>query len=87
VVTEAIKELISFEELGKEIADEFVNEFELDEARRHIEERFAKDRSLSWRKAFEESLEEARERHSGDFRSAVENKLRERFAPETGEAS
>ena len=86
-IAEAIADLISSEELEKEIADEFVNEFGLDDARRHIEERFEKDRSLSWRKALEESLEEARERHSGAFRSAVENKLCERLAPETGETS
>jgi hypothetical protein len=86
-VAKTIEDLICSEEFGKEIADEFVNEFGLDEARRHIEERFEKDRALSWRKAFEERLEEARERHSGAFRSAVENKLRERLAPETGEAS
>lgn len=78
-VTEAVEALISSEEFKKEIADEFVGEFGLGEARRHIEERFEKDRSLSWRKALEERLEDVRERHADAFKSAVEKKLRERL--------
>jgi hypothetical protein len=79
-VTETIEGLISSEEFKKEIADEFVNEFGLDEARRLIEERFEKDRSLSWRKALEEQLEDVRERHADAFKGAVEKKLRERLS-------
>lgn len=78
-VTEAVEALISSEEFKKEIADEFVDEFGLAEARRHIEKRFEKDRSLSWRKALEEQLEDVRERHADAFNSAVEKKLRERL--------
>jgi len=79
-VTETIEGLISSEEFKKEIADEFVDEFKLDEARRLIEERFEKDRSLSWRKALEEQLEDVRERHADAFKGAVEKKLRERLS-------
>jgi hypothetical protein len=78
-VTEAVEDLMSSEEFKKEIADEFVDEFGLDEARRLIEERFEKDRSLSWRKALEEQLEDVRERHADAFKGAVEKKLRERL--------
>jgi hypothetical protein len=76
-VTEAIEELISSEEFKKEISDEFADEFGLDQARHHIEERFDKDRSLSWRKALEDELEEVQEKHADAFKSAVEKKLHE----------
>lgn len=79
-VTEAVEDLMSSEEFKKEIADEFVDEFGLDEARRLIEERFEKDRSLSWRKALEEQLEDVREQHADAFKGAVEKKLRERLS-------
>ncbi|MDP9479690.1 MAG: hypothetical protein M3R38_29180 [Actinomycetota bacterium] len=79
-VSEAIEEIISSEEFKEEIADEFVDKFGLDQARRHIEARFEKDRSLSWRKALEGELEEVREKHADALKSAVEKKLRERLA-------
>jgi hypothetical protein len=79
-VTETIEDLISSEEFKKEIADEFVGKFGLDEARRHIEERFDKNRALSWRRALEEKLKEVRHEHADTFKSAVESKLRERLA-------
>jgi hypothetical protein len=79
-VTETIEDLISSEEFKKEIADEFVDKFGLDEARRHIEERFDKDRALSWRRALEEKLKEVRHEHADTFKSAVDSKLRERLA-------
>jgi hypothetical protein len=78
-VTEAIDDLISSEEFKKEIADAFVDKFGLDEARHHIEERFDKNRALSWRDALEASLEEVRNQHADAFKSAVEKKLRERL--------
>jgi hypothetical protein len=81
-VTEAIENLISSEEFKKEIADEFVEKFGLDESRRHIEERFEKNRAISWRQALEEQLEEVRREHADTFKSAVESKLRERLAGE-----
>jgi hypothetical protein len=78
-VTEAIDDLISSEEFKKQIADAFVGKFGLDGVRHHIEERFDKDRALSWRDALEASLEEAREKHANAFKSAVEKKQRERL--------
>ena len=48
-VDEAIGELISSEDLNEKIADQFIDEFELGESRSHIEQRFEKDRSVSWR--------------------------------------
>jgi hypothetical protein len=81
-VTEAIDDLISSEEFRREIADEFVGEFGLDEARPHIEERFDKNRALSWRAALEARLEEVRNQHADAFKSAVEKKLRERLDAE-----
>jgi hypothetical protein len=83
-VTEAIDDLISSEEFKKEIADKFVDEFGLDESRRYIEERFDKDRSLSWREALEVSLEEVREKHADAFKAAVEEKLRKRLCDNAG---
>jgi hypothetical protein len=81
-VTKAIDDLISSEEFKKEIADAFVDQFGLDEARRHIEERFDKNRALSWRGALEARLEEVREKHGDAFKGAVEKKLRERLDAE-----
>lgn len=70
-VDEAIGELISSEELNAKIADEFVDEFELGESRGHIEERFKKNRSLSWRDALAARLEEVREKHKDAIKAAV----------------
>jgi len=83
-VAKIIEDLISSEELGKEIADQFLDEFKLEEARRHIEARFDKDRSLSWRTALEKSLEEVQEKHADAFKGAVEQKVRERLGRQAG---
>ena len=83
-VAKTIEDLISSEELGKEIADQFLDEFKLDEARRHIEAHFDKDRSLSWRAALQKSLEEVQEKHADAFKGAVEQKLRERLGRQAG---
>jgi hypothetical protein len=78
-VAEAIRELISSEEFEKEIADEWVATFDLGASRRHIEQRFNKHRSLSWRGALERRFEEVHREHRDDFKSAVEEKLRGRL--------
>jgi GNAT superfamily N-acetyltransferase len=83
-VAKTIEDLISSEELGKEIADQFLDEFKLEEARRHIEARFDKDRSLSWRAALEKSLEEVQAKHADAFKDAVEQKLREHLGRKAG---
>jgi hypothetical protein len=78
-VMEAIRELISYEEFEKEIADEWIDKFALHEARRHVEERFEKHRSLSWRGALKRRFEKVHSEHRDDFKSAVEEKLRGRL--------
>jgi GNAT superfamily N-acetyltransferase len=83
-VAKTIEDLISPEEFNKEIADQFLDEFKLDEARRHIEARFDKDRSLSWRTALEKRLEEVQEKHADAFKGAVEQKVRERLGRQAG---
>ena len=74
-VADAIDELISSEDFNKKIADEFIDEFELGESRSHIEERFEKDRSLSWRDALTARLEEVREKHKDTIKGAVRDAL------------
>jgi hypothetical protein len=51
-VEEALHDLVSLDEVKKELADEFMDEFELKNARRFIEEGFEEDGTLSWRSAF-----------------------------------
>jgi GNAT superfamily N-acetyltransferase len=70
-VDEAIGELISSEELNEKIADQFIDEFELGESRSHIEARFEKDRSVSWRDALTARLEEVHEEHTDAIKDAV----------------
>ncbi len=74
-VADAIDELISSEDFNKKIADEFIDEFELGESRSHIEERFEKDRSLSWRDALTARLEEVREKHKDTIKGAVRDAI------------
>jgi GNAT superfamily N-acetyltransferase len=70
-VDEAIGELISSEELNEKIADQFIDEFELGESRSHIEQRFEKDRSVSWRDALTARLEEVHKKHTDVIKDAV----------------
>ena len=56
VVGRGLHDLVSLDELKKELADEFMEEFELGNARRFIEEGFEQDRTLSWRGAFKKKL-------------------------------
>jgi GNAT superfamily N-acetyltransferase len=70
-VDEAIGELISSEELNEKIADQFIDEFELGESRSHIEQRFEKDRSVSWRDALTARLEEVHEKHTDVIKDGV----------------
>ena len=81
-VTEAIRELISADELEKEIADEWVEKFGLDESGQHVEERLAKHRSLSWRGALDRNLGKTHTQNKEEFTKAVEKKLRKRLCDE-----
>src|SRR5215212_2362960 len=49
LVEEALHDLVSLDEARKELADESMDEFELKNARRLIEEGFEEDVTLSWR--------------------------------------
>jgi hypothetical protein len=78
-VDDATNNLVSSDEFKKAIADEFIDKFGLDEARRYIEEGFEDNATLSWREALKVKLEEVREEHADAFKAAVEKKLRERL--------
>ena len=63
-VEEALHDLVSLEEVKKGVADEFMGEFELGNARRFIEEGLEQDRTLSWRGAFKKKLGVTQEKHT-----------------------
>src|SRR5829696_6758621 len=70
-VEEALHDLVSLEEVKKELAEEFMWEFELENARRFIEDGFEEDRTLPWRSAFEKKLETIQEKHTDALKEAV----------------
>jgi hypothetical protein len=76
-VAEAVAQLIDSEELDKKIADRFMDKFELDKARGHIEERFEENRALSWRDALSARLEEVRDDHADALKDAVREAIEE----------
>src|SRR5215204_467747 len=75
-VAEAVAQLIDSEELDKKIADRFMDKFELDKARGHIEERFEENRALSWRDALSARLEEVRDKHADALKASVREAIR-----------
>jgi hypothetical protein len=83
-VAEAIAEIIASEGLSEKIADRFVGKFELDKARGHIEERFEKDRSLSWRDALSARLEEVRDEHADALKDAVREAIEDALTRPNG---
>jgi len=78
-IMEAVNELVIDKQFQQEIADEFIDKFNLGDARRYIEEGFEEDDSRSWREALEAKLEAIRGEHADEFKAAVEKKLRERL--------
>jgi hypothetical protein len=70
-VEEALHDLVSLEEVKEELAETFMEEFELENARRFIEEGFEEDRTLSWRSAFEKKLGVTQEKHTDALKEAV----------------
>jgi hypothetical protein len=70
-VEEALRDLVSIDEVKEELADRFMEEFELESARRSIEESFEEDRTLSWRSAFEKKLGVTQENHADALKEAV----------------
>ena len=72
VVGRGLHDLVSLDELKKELADKFMEQFELvGNARRFIEEGFEQDRTLSWRGAFKKKLGVTQEKHTAALKEAV----------------
>ena len=76
----AIDRIICAPEFKREVADEFRDRFHLEGARSHIEEAFAKNRTLSWREAVEARLQAVHGEHDAALMASVEQKLRGRLA-------
>lgn len=75
-----VKEMF-LEGIKDELAEEFKEHFELDAptVRKSIEAKFESDRALSWRDALKARLGELQEKHDGDLRDAVREKVRKRL--------
>jgi len=74
-VENVLEEILSVEDIKKRVAEEFLGAIETDQAERWINEGFAKDRSLSWRKVLANKLRELlREQH---HTAALEQYLRQ----------
>jgi hypothetical protein len=82
-VEEVLHDLVSLDDMKKALADEFVERFELEHARRYIEEEFEKDKTLSWREALKNKLAATQKEH---FEHALKAAVRERVV-ETLKAS
>jgi len=81
-VEEALHDLVSLEEVKNDLADEFMEEFELENARRLIEEGFEEDRTLSWRSAFEKKLRVAQKKYTEPLKEAMRKRAIEALAKE-----
>ncbi len=81
-VEEALHDLVSLEEVKKELADEFMEEFELENARHSIEEGFEEDETLSWRSAFEKKLGVAQKKYTEALKETVRKRAIEALAKE-----
>jgi len=81
-VKEALHDLVSLEEVENDLADEFMEEFELENARRLIEEGFEEDRTLSWRSAFEKRLRVAQKKYTEALKEAMRKRAIEALAKE-----
>src|SRR5215213_383076 len=81
-VEEALHDLISLEKVKMELADESMEEFELGNARRFIEEGFDEDSTLSWRSAFEKKLGVTQKKYTEALKEAVRKRAVEALAKE-----
>src|SRR5215207_1119496 len=81
-VEEALHNLVSLDEVKEELADEFMEEFELENARRFIEEGFEEDRTLSWRSALKKKLGVTQEKHTAALKEAVRKRAVEALEKE-----
>lgn len=74
-VDEVLKGLLGLPALKAALADEFAEKFALPDARRHIEEGFEKDKTLSWREALENKLAAVQEEHAAALKNAVRERI------------
>ena len=81
-VVEALHDLVSLEEVKNDLADEFMEEFELENARHLIEEGFEEDRTLSWLSAFEKKLGVAQKKYTEALKETVRKRAIEALAKE-----
>jgi len=70
-VEAALHDLISLKKVKMELADEFMEEYELENARHSIEDGFEEDRTLSLRGALEKTLSTTQEKHTDALKEAV----------------
>ena len=74
----AFEELVGWEAVKKELADEFIEKFKLENSERYIRTRFKRDDALSWKEALRETLGDIHDRkHVDAFKDAVRERLRE----------
>jgi hypothetical protein len=68
---EWIDELLENAGIKEKVADEFLENFNLEDARKYIEDGFEKDNALSWRTALENMLTALQEEHAEALKEAV----------------
>jgi hypothetical protein len=75
---EALEEVLGWSALKKELADEFMEKFKLENADRYIGARFKKDAALWWKHALRDVLGDIQEaKHTDAFKDAVKEKVLE----------
>jgi hypothetical protein len=75
------------DEIKEELADELAGGFDLQGARRYIEEGFEEDGALPWRKILEDKLEAGGQEHADGIREAVRGRVREALKESPGGGS
>ena len=74
----AFEELVGWEAVKKELADEFIEKFKLENSERYIRTRFKRDDALSWKEALRETLDDIHDhKHVDAFKDVVRDRLRE----------
>jgi len=76
----AFEELVGWEAVKKELVDEFIEKFKLENSERYIRARFKKDDALSWKGALKSVLGDIhRRKHEADLKDAVREKVRKKL--------
>ena len=79
----ALEELLGWDAIKEEIADQFIKKFKLGNSERYIRAHFKKNDALSWKKALRNVLTNIHHRkHVDAFKDAVRQNLRESFKDE-----